>query len=76
MHAKVDTRLEGRIDILNTIGGEEENAFVVLEHAEEDGYEFVALEVLRTTLLKKDIGFIKEEDSIPLSSHLEDVRQR
>ena len=37
--------------------------------------EFVALEVVGATLPKEVIGFVEEEDSNPLSSHLQDVRQ-
>lgn len=37
--------------------------------------ESVALEVVETTLLKEVLGFLEEEDSVPLRNHLQDVRQ-
>ena len=37
--------------------------------------EFVALEVVETTLLKEILGFLEEEDSVPFRNHLQDVRQ-
>lgn len=39
-HADVDARLEGGVDVLDPVGGEEKNAFVVFKDAEEDCFVF------------------------------------
>ena len=70
LHADVDTRLESGIDVIDSVGGKEEDAFVIFEHAKEDGDEFVSLQIMRAALLKEDIGFVQEEDGIPFAGHL------
>lgn len=39
-HADVDARLKSGVDIIDPVGGEEENAFIVFEDAEEDYFVF------------------------------------
>ena len=68
-HADVDAGLEGGVDVVDAVGSEEEDAFVVLEDAEEDGDEFVALQVVRAALFEEDVGFVEEEDSVPFAGH-------
>ena len=75
-HADVDAGLEGGVDVVDAVGGEEEDAFVVLEDAEEDGDEFVALQVVRAALFEEDVGFVEEEDGVPFAGHFEDVGKR
>ena len=73
LHADVDARLESRIDVVDSVGGEEENAFVVFQYAKEDGNEFVSLQIMRAALLKEDVGFVEEEDGVPFAGHLKHV---
>ena len=73
LHADVDAGLEGGVDVVDAVGGEEEDAFVVFEDAEEDGDEFVSFQVVRAALLEEDVGFVEEEDGVPFAGHLEDV---
>ena len=75
-HADVYAGLEGGVDVVDPVGGEEEDAFIVLEDAEEDGDEFVAFQVVRAALFEEDVGFVEEEDSVPFACHFEDVGQR
>ena len=75
-HADVDTGLEGGVDVVDAVGGEEEDAFVVFEDAEEDGDEFVALQVVRAALFEEDVGFVEEEDGVPFACHFKDVGKR
>ena len=46
LHAYVDARLEGGVDVVHAVGGEEEDAFVIFEDAQEYGNELVAFEVV------------------------------
>ena len=56
----MDTRLEGGIDVVDAVGGEEEDAFVVFQDAEEDGDEFVPLHIVRAALFEEDVRFVEE----------------
>ena len=76
LHADVDTRLESGIDVIDSVGGKEEDAFVIFEHAEEDGNEFVSLQIMRAALLKEDIGFVQEENCVPFAGHLKYIGER
>ena len=64
VHGDVDTRLKGRVDVCSAVGGEEEDAGVVLQDAEEDGDELVALEVVCGAGFEEDVRFVEEEDLI------------
>ena len=66
----MDAGLEGGVDVVDAVGGEEEDAFVVFQDAEEDGDEFVALQVVRAALFEEDVGFVEEEDGVPFARHL------
>ena len=76
LHADVDAGLEGGVDVVDAVGGEEEDPLVVFEDAEEDGDELVAFEVVRAALLEEDVGFVEEEDGVPFAGHFEDVGER
>ena len=73
LHADVDAGLEGGVDVVDAVGGEEEDAFVVFEDAEEDGDEFVAFEVVGGALFEEDVGFVEEKDGVPFGGHFENV---
>ena len=70
LHADMDPRLESGIDVVDSVSGEEENAFIVFQDAKEDGDEFVSLQIMRAALLKEDVGFVEEEDGVPFTGHL------
>lgn len=36
LHGDVDAGLESRVDVVDAVGGEEEDALVVFQHAEQD----------------------------------------
>ena len=61
----VDAGLEGVVEGLDAVSREEEDALEVLEQAQEDGDEGVAVDVLDGALLKEDVRFVKEEDGAP-----------
>ena len=44
--AEVDAGLEGRVEVFDAVGGEEEDALEVFEQAQEDADEGVAVDVL------------------------------
>lgn len=75
LHADMDPALKGSIDVFDAVGGEKEYAFVVFEDAQEDGDEFVALEIVGGALLEEDVGFVEEEDGVPFCGHLEHVAE-
>src|ERR1700761_5460695 len=52
----VDTALEGLIERLNAVGSEEQDALEVLQQAQEDGHESIAMYVLMLSLLQKYIS--------------------
>ena len=72
----MDAGLERRVHVFDPVGGQEEDALVVLEHAQEDGDEFVTLEVMRAALFEEDVRFVEQEDGVPFRAHLQHVRQR
>ena len=51
------------------VGGQEEDALVVLQQAEGDGDQFIALQVLRSWKTS-------QEDGVPLGAHLQHVGDR
>jgi hypothetical protein len=57
----MDARLKRRIHVIEAIGGQEHDAFKVLEEAEEDGDESVAVEVVRAAGFHEDICFVKQQ---------------
>lgn len=67
----VDSRAEGGVDGGEEVGGEEDDAAVVFEFAEEDGDEFVAEDVGGGALGHEDVGFVEEDDGVPFGGHLE-----
>ena len=72
----MDTRLERGVDVVDTIGGEEEDPLVIFQDAKEDGNEFVPLEVVGAALFEEDVGFVEQEHGVPFAGHLEDVGKR
>lgn len=71
----VDTGLEGWVECLHAVRGQEHCAFVVFEDAQEDGDELVALKLVEGALLEENIGFVKEQDGVPAAAHFENVLQ-
>jgi hypothetical protein len=71
MQADVDSAMKGIIDLFDSVGSQEQNALIVLKHAEEDGHQLVALKVRCVAGFQKDVGFVQQEDGIPLRRHLE-----
>ena len=61
----VDAGLEGVVEGLDAVGGEEEDALEVFEQAQEDGDEGIAVDVLDGALFEEDVCFVEEEDGAP-----------
>lgn len=59
VEADVDSGLEGWVEGLHSVRGEEHDALVVLDKAQEDADEFVALDFVEGTFLEEDIGFVQ-----------------
>ena len=68
----VDAGLEGLVEGADAVGGEEEDPREVVESAEEDGDEGVALQVFVVAVLQEDVGFVEEEDGVPGGGVVED----
>ncbi|KAK1245927.1 hypothetical protein MKX07_004996 [Trichoderma sp. CBMAI-0711] len=73
VEGEVDAGLEGLVDGADAVGGEEEEAVVVLEDAEEDGDEGVARHVLLGALGEEDVGLVEQQDAVPEMGQAEDV---
>ena len=56
-------------------GTNEEDPIEILELAEKDRHEGVALYVMYVPFLQEDVGFVKEEDCFPRDGILEDLLQ-
>lgn len=54
----VDARGEGGVEGCDAVGGKEEDALEVFEHAEEDANEGVAADVVGLALLEEDVRFV------------------
>lgn len=75
LEGHVDTTLKGRVHVLDAVGGEEEDTLVVLEHAEEDADDAVAVHVGGGTGLEEDVALIEQEDGVPVRDHGEDLAE-
>ncbi len=72
----VDAGLEGLVDGADAVRRQEEQAVVVLEDAQEDGHERVALHVELGALREEDVGLVEQEDAVPEMGQPEHVGQR
>lgn len=71
----VDAAEERVVERLDAVRGEEEDAAVVLEGAQEDGDEAVAGNVLGPTALEVDVGLVEEDEGAVALTELEEVAQ-
>ena len=71
----MDARSKGRVKDRDAIGGQDEDTLEVFEHAEEDGDEGVAGDVVVCALFEEDIGFVEEEEGAPGMGDVEDLGQ-
>lgn len=63
----MDSALNGFVESGHSISSKDHDALEILQLAEKDGHQSVVVEVLPFTTFKKDICFVKEEDSFPAS---------
>ena len=68
----MDARLERLVEGADAVGGQEEDSREVIEGAEEDGDEGVALEGFVVAVLQEDVGFVEQEDGAPGGAVVED----
>ena len=61
----MDARDKGFVERLDAVSGEEEDALEVLEEAEEDADEGVAVDVVDGAFFEEDVGFVEEEERAP-----------
>ena len=71
LDAQMDARHESCVEGVDTVGGEEDDALVVLEYAQEDGHEAIALDIVEVALSEEDVGLVDEDDGPPGSSEVE-----
>lgn len=69
----VNARLGCRVEYLDTVDGEENCAFAVLEDAEEDGDELIALEVVEGASREEDVGLVEKENGVSAAAELKDI---
>lgn len=69
----VDAAEEGGVKGADAVGGEEENAAVVLQGTEEDGDEAIAGNVLCAAALEIDVGLVEQDEGAVALAQLEEV---
>lgn len=69
----VDTRLECIVESFDAVRCEEENALEILQQAQEDGDEGIAVDVLDGALLEEDVSFVEKENCAPGMSYVENL---
>jgi len=67
-----DSAVEGWVEDGNPVGSEEEDALLVLEHAQEDTHHGVSLDVGVTPLFQLDVSFVQQKYSVPGIADLQD----
>lgn len=72
---QVDAREDRFVEFGHAVGGQEHDALAVFEFAKEDRDERVADEVVRGTALEEDVGFVEQEDGVPVPGDLENLRE-
>ena len=63
------------VEIRNSVGGQEQNAFAVFQHAKEHRDKLIATEVLLGALFHVYICFVQEDQCLSVAGDLEDARQ-
>ena len=69
----MDTRLEGIVEGLNTVGSQEQNALEVLQQTEEDADKGIAVDIVDSALFKENISLIEEEHRAPRVRDIQDL---
>ena len=70
-----DAGVEGLVEAADAVSGEEHDAVVLLEQAQEDADHGVAVDVVVGTALEEDVGLVEQDDRVPVAGDLEDVAQ-
>lgn len=65
VQGELDARFERLVEGADAVGGEDQDAVVVLQHAQEDGDERVALQVEFRALFEEHVGFVEEHHAVP-----------
>ena len=61
-----DTGQDRVVELADAVGRQEEQAAEVLEPSQEDGYDGVAPNVPRDASFEKGVGFVEQEDRVPV----------
>lgn len=61
----MDAGLEGIVERLDAVSGQEEDTLEVLQQAQKDADEGVAMDVLDRAFLQKYISFVEEQNGAP-----------
>ena len=69
----MDAGSEGRVEDGDAVGSQDEDALEVFEHAEEDGDEGVAGNIVVCPLFEEDVCFVEEKEGAPGVGHVEDL---
>ncbi|KAI6769679.1 hypothetical protein HG530_004308 [Fusarium avenaceum] len=73
VQSDMDATQKRAIKGLNPVGSKEENSTIVFERAEEDGNKPVSHDVLGTTALEVDVGFVQQDKSTITLAEFEEV---
>lgn len=66
---------DGWIDIVHAVGGEDHHALEMLQPLQEDAHQAIAFQGDGGAGLEKDIGFVQQQDGIPLVCGPEELEQ-
>lgn len=71
----MDSAEDCNIELVNAVCCEEHDPLAIFQLAEEHRDKAVANQILRRSFLEKDIRFIQEKNSVPMTGDLEDARE-
>lgn len=67
----VDPRVERIVDLLHPVGREEHDAFVVLQHTQEDRQRLVPFQGFGAPCFQEDVALVDQPNSTPLLHHVQ-----
>ena len=57
----MNARMESVINVLDTVRGEKEDAFIVFQDTQEDRHHLIPLKVMSGSCLQEDVRFIQKQ---------------
>jgi hypothetical protein len=61
----MDARLDGPVDVARPVGGQEQDPVRILQLAQKDGHDGVAVDAVDVSLLQEDVCLVHEQGHLP-----------